>query len=396
MTVTAKIPELIPERGFTTAEFEQRTERAQQMMLKAGLDALLLMTEAEVRYFSGFQSQFWQSPTRPWFLIVPIDGKPIAVIPEIGADGFATTWLDDIHTWAAPNPEDDGISLLTSILKPLARRYATIGVPMGHESQLRMPVADFLTLRDQLGSIAIHDARSLIGNLRVIKSEAEITKIRHICQLTSTAFENLAGNIHCGQSEREICQIFKRDLLDLGADSFPYVMGASGPGSYSNIIMGPGDRRLNPGDIMIIDTGATFDGYFCDFDRNYAFGRISDAARKAYATVYAATDAGFADARPGITTSELWAVMWQVLEAGGALANDVGRMGHGLGMQLTEWPSNKPGDNTVLQPGMVLTLEPGMTFAENQLMVHEEDIVIREHGAEWLTRRAQAEPVIIE
>jgi Xaa-Pro aminopeptidase len=91
----------------------------------------------------------------------------------------------------------------------------------------------------------------------------------------------------------------------------------------------------------------------------------------------------------------LFAAMQAVLEAGGALGNDVGRMGHGLGMQLTEWPSHTPWDQTVLEPGMVLTLEPGMSFAPGKVMVHEENIVVRAEGAELLTRRAAPElPVI--
>ncbi|MEZ5876760.1 MAG: aminopeptidase P family N-terminal domain-containing protein [Tepidamorphaceae bacterium] len=74
-----------PERGFPQAEFAQRTERAQALMAQADLDALLLTTEAEIRYFTGYLTRFWESPTRPWFLIVPAFGKPAAVIPGIGA-----------------------------------------------------------------------------------------------------------------------------------------------------------------------------------------------------------------------------------------------------------------------------------------------------------------------
>ena len=100
-------------------------------------------------------------------------------------------------------------------------------------------------------------------------------------------------------------------------------------------------------------------------------------------------------ARPGATTSDVWAAMWQVLEDGGALGNSVGRMGHGLGIELTEWPSNTPGDNTPLETGVVLTLEPGMEFAPGKQMVHEENIVITEDGARLLSRRAPTElPVI--
>ena len=87
--------------------------------------------------------------------------------------------------------------------------------------------------------------------------------------------------------------------------------------------------------------------------------------------------------------------MWSVLEKGGALGNSVGRMGHGLGMELTEWPSVMPGDDTLLEPGMVLTIEPGMSFAPGKEMVHEENILITEEGARILTRRAPAEMPII-
>jgi Xaa-Pro dipeptidase len=384
-----------PPRGFARAEYEGRTVRAQRGMAAAGLDGLLLTTEAEVRYFSGFHTQFWESPTRPWFLVVPRDAAPIAVIPEIGAAGMAQTWIEDIRTWAAPNPADDGVSLLAAALQEVAGATGRIGVPMGHETHLRMPIADFGRLRDRLPGVELGDAAPLVRDLRAVKSEAEIAKIRHVCRLTSDAFEGLPRAVAAGQSEREICRTLRLGLLARGADHSPYLIGAAGPGGYDNIVMGPTDRIVDVGDVLIIDTGTTFDGYFCDFDRNFAFGAPDDAVRRAYAAAYAATDAGFAAARPGNTAADLFAAMWPVLEAAGALGNDVGRLGHGLGMQLTEGHSNMPGDHTVLRPGMVLTLEPGMMFAPGKLMVHEENIVIREDGAEWLTRRAAPEMPVI-
>jgi Xaa-Pro aminopeptidase len=385
----------LPRRGFPDPEFEQRTKKTQRMMHGEGLDAVLVMTEPDVRYYTGFLSQFWESPTRPWFVVVPPEGKPIAVVPEIGAVGMGGTWLDDVRTWSSPDPVDDGVSLLASTIATLPARYGRIGVPMGAGSQLRMPLTDFHALEEELGTRVAVDATDMLRRIRAIKSEDEIAKIGAACEIASVAFEGLPAKISLGESEREICRKFKMDLIAAGADSAPYVMGGSGPGGYNDIIMGPTDRTLSSGDIMIIDSGATFDGYFCDFDRNYAFGTVSDDARRAYDTVYEATEAGFRVARPGVTTSDLWQEMWRVLEAGGALGNSVGRMGHGLGMQLTEWPSNMPGDNTVLEPGMVLTLEPGMVFAPNQWMVHEENIVIRPDGAEWLSRRAWPEMPVI-
>ncbi|MEQ8708948.1 MAG: Xaa-Pro peptidase family protein [Rhodospirillales bacterium] len=385
----------LPPRGFDVPEFENRLHRAQQQMRAEGLDALLLTTEPEVRYFSGFFTQFWESPTRPWFLVVPLAGKPVAVIPEIGLAGMAATWIEDIRTWPAPRPSDDGISLLCSVFAELPRRFGRLGVPMGHESYLRMPAGDFERLKQELTGYDIADASLLIHRLRYVKSAAEIEKIAHICDLTSDAFDDWPASVSIGETEREICRRFRIDLLQRGADTSPYIISGSGPGGYDSIIMGPTDRVQTEGDVLIIDTGTTFDGYFCDFDRNIAFGHADDAVRRAYDAVYAATDAGFAAARPGATTSDVWAAMWGVLEAGGALGNSVGRMGHGLGMQLTEWPSNTPDDGTVLEPGVVLTLEPGMEFTPGKQMVHEENIVITEDGAEWLSRRAPAElPVV--
>ena len=80
--------------------------------------------------------------------------------------------------------------------------------------------------------------------------------------------------------------------------------------------------------------------------------------------------------------------MWSVREDAGALSNNVGRMGHGLGMQLTQWPSNVEGGDVILQAGIVLTLEPGMTFAPGKMMVHDENILITDNGCEMLHKRA--------
>ena len=145
----------------------------------------------------------------------------------------------------------------------------------------------------------------------------------------------------------------------------------------------------------MLDIGGVHDGYFCDFDRNFAVGEVAGNTRRAHEVVWRATEAGFAAARPGATFAHLFVAMQGVMVAGGAADSNVGRLGHGLGMQLTEFPSITPWDETVLVPGMVLTLEPGMEFAPGRMMVHEENIVIREDGAELLTVRAPREMPVI-
>lgn len=388
--------ETLPPRGFFTKEFEGRLTRAQRLMHKHNINALLLTTETEFRYFTGFLTQFWQSPTRPWFLVVPRQGKPIAVIPEIGADYLRATWIDDIRTWSSPAPKDDGVSLLAQALKETGSASGQIGVPMGRETHLRMPLADFDAIRAQLTGTAFVDATPIIRKLRLIKSAAEIAKIAHICEIVSGAFEALPDLIAIGDTELEIFQKFKIDILQRGADDVPYLVGGAGPGGYDDIISPPSERALQEGDILMLDTGSIFDGYFCDFDRNYGFGSASDAALRAYEILYQATEAGLQVAQPGAKCSDIFNSMWNIISANNDAASSVGRLGHGLGMQLTEWPSHTHFDNTVLEPGMVLTLEPGMSIGPGKMMVHEENIVIRPDGPQLLTRRAPAElPVIV-
>ena len=382
---------LAPPRGFPAREFEARLERAQARMAEAGLTALLLSTEPEIRWFTGFLTQFWQSPTRPWFLVVPVRGKPIAVIPGIGAECMGRTWIDDIRTWSSPDPDDDGVSLLAQTLSEVAG-CGTIGLPMGPESHLRMPLADFDRLRTALPGAEFHDATPAIQALRRVKSEAEIAKIRFAAQTASAAFARVPEILAPGMAEADCFRAFKIAALQAGLDDVAYLVGAARPGGYGDIISPPAERALSLGDVLILDIGGVHDGYFCDFDRNFSVGPAEDAARQAYETVWQATEAGLTAARPGATCADLFHAMNDVMGGGDA---NVGRLGHGLGMQLTEHPSLTPWDQTVLEPGMVLTLEPGMAFAPGKLMVHEENIVVREGPPELLTVRADREMPVI-
>ena len=384
-----------PPRGFPDAEFADRVTRAQELMAAQGLDALLLTTEPEVRYFTGFLTLFWQSPTRPWFLLLPASGKPVAVVPGIGAPVMARTWIDDIRSWPAPVPDDDGITLLTEAVHDCGAARGRIGVPMGPETTLRMPLADYARFQRGLADAEFVDATDVVRTLRMVKSEAEIAKIAHACTIASDAFDALPDRIRAGQPLVEVFRAFRIALLEAGADDVPYLVGASAPGGYDDVISPPDVRPLTPGDVLMLDTGATFDGYHCDFDRNFAIGHADDDARHAYATLYRATEAGLAACVPGATSADLFRVMRDEIARAGYRAGNVGRFGHGLGMQLTEWPSHTALDDTEISAGMVLTLEPGLEIAPGRGMVHEENLVVRVDGPELLSRRAAPElPVV--
>jgi Xaa-Pro aminopeptidase len=380
-----------PKRGFSTDEYAQRTQAAQRQMAEQGLAGILLTTETEIRYFSGFHTLFWQSPTRPWFIFVPATGKPIAIIPEIGEDLMRKTWLDDIRTWPAPTPADDGITLLIDVLTEHTSAAKTIGLLKGHETHMRMPLGDFERLCGQLPGVTFTDATPIIRSLRMVKSDAEIAKLRHICAIGSKTFDALPTIAREGIALDQLFREFRREALAQGADDVPYLVGGADQDGYSDVISPPSDRKLSNGDVLMLDTGATWDGYFCDFDRNWSIGPATDSTRRAYDTLWQATEAGIDAARPGATCRDVFdAITKQIRSAG-----DVGRMGHGLGMQLTEWPSLAVWDDTPLRENMVITIEPSMTLANGKIMVHEENIVIREGGTDLLTKRATPEIPII-
>lgn len=385
----------IPTHGFPDSEFESRTYRAQKLMAEANVDALLLTTEPEVRYFSGFHTLFWQSPTRPWFIYVPREGKPVAVIPEIGAELMRSTWIDDIRTWGAPNPEDDGISELKALIESDLGSGGNIGIPMGHETHVRMPLSDFNSLRKILDKFNFIDATDIIRSLRMSKSELEIEKISHICKVTSKTFAQVDSLFFVGQPLQESFREFRRANLANGADDVPYLVGGAGTGGYRDVISPPSNQPLAEGDIIMLDTGSVFDGYYCDFDRNFAMGSADDLAKYANEILWRATEAGQQAMVPGATCKSVYFAMRKVIEELDVSSNDVGRMGHGLGMQLTEWPSLAPFDETILQDGMVMTLEPSLSYGDGKLMVHEENLVIMDGKAHYLSQRASRElPVI--
>ena len=386
---------ILPERGFAKEEFEQRLIRAQKIMRSYKLDGLLITSPQNIRYFTGYDSQFWESPTRPWFVVVPSSGKPIGIVPEIGESEFKKTWLDDIKSWPSPRPDDEGISLVKSTLDDLQKIYGQIGAEFGKEMAIRMPVRDLLKLKEIIKTNIV-DGSDAIWDMRMIKTNNEIERIKFICSIASDAYNSLPAKLAIGDTERAAVNKLKIDILNRGADNVPFMPGISGPGGVSQIVCGPSDRILENGDILFIDTGSTFDGYFCDFDRNFAFGSVSSDVERVNEVLWQATEAGIKAAVPGATTLDVFNAMNKIIEDGGAIGNNVGRLGHGLGLQLTEPPSHRPEEKTIIKENMVLTIEPGMEYEKDKMLVHEENIVIHKDSAELITKRAPREIPIIK
>lgn len=373
-----------PARGFPTSEFQTRTAAAQRLMAQAGLSALLLTTEPEVRYYTGFLTRFWESPTRPWFVIVPDSGTLISVIPSIGAHLMRQTWVVDIRTWQAPDYVDDGIGLLADALREVVPVGGAFGMADQMESHARMPRADLQRLQTLLGDRTLAGDAQITRRLRMIKSTDEVAKIQHAAGIADRAFDRVDEFARAGAPLSQVFRSFQAMCLMEGADWVPYLAGGADAGGYGDVISPASDDPLQTGDVLMLDTGLVWDGYFCDFDRNFSIGPAAVAVQTAHGRLIDATHAAFEIAKPGAMISDLFHAMNAVTNPDGAV-QDAGRLGHGLGMQLTEWPSIIAADHTPLEAGMVLTLEPCVDLGNGKIMVHEENIVIGANGATYLS-----------
>ncbi len=387
-----------PARGFETAEFANRCTAAQQAMANRGIAALLLTSEADVRYFTGFMTQFWQSPTRPWFVLLPASGRPIAVIPSIGVPLMRDCYVGDMRSWVSPKETDDGISLLAELIHDHVGNTDRLGMMMGRETAIRMPLADIEALQVQLDGIKLADMTADIQKIRMIKSPAEQEKLKHICSTVSRVFATIPSWVVAGMPLDELFRQFKIKALEAGVDDVSYLVGSAGPDGYKDIISPPNSRPLASGDVFMLDTGCVWDGHFSDFDRNFAIHHASDAAKEAHHRLFDATEAALDILKPGIAASDLFSAMDHVLRPNQAARMDgdeVGRYGHGLGIQLTEPPSHTNWDKTVIKAGMALTIEPSINYGDGLTMVAEENLLILDNEIVLLSERASRDLPII-
>lgn len=394
-------------RGFTNEEYGARCRTLQAAMAAAEIDLALFTTPAEFYYYCGLQTPFWHSPTRPWFLLLPAEGLPLAVVPAIGAPLMQRCRLRELRTWDSPQPADEGVSLLAATLRDMTKNRAGaaphIGMMRGRQSVLRMPPADFERVCAALPDLRLSDISATVQQQRMVKSAAEIGKITAACDAASAAFAGWQEWLREGMALSDIAREFQRECLRHGADNVPYLSCGMGAGGYADIISPPDTRAWGAGDVLLLDTGCVFDGYHCDFDRNIACRHASDEVLRCHETLWRATEAGLQAARAGVTCAQVFGAMHEVIYGAGDgddnQGGGVGRYGHGLGIELTETPSIAAWDDTPLAAGMVLTLEPS-AFIENsggeRLLAHEENIVITGDGARLLSQRAPERLPIVQ
>lgn len=351
---------------FPRQEFEGRLRRVRAAMSAQRLDAMLLTAKENVVYLSGLQTIGWDSKHRPLGLIVPADGRPPVLVVAESLEYVAreSSWLDDVRVWGGvrvPGAPPDPILAIRYALEDLRLASARVGWEMGYGTRLAMPQEDYEALRAALPDMEVVDGSGVLWKARMIKSPAEIEAIRQACAATSRAFTRAFEAIREGMTERDLAGIMFRELA--GTNYRPgFVMVRSGRLKYRMINVEPFDKPLERGDLVIVDAGATYKDYWADFMRMACVGEPTDEQRRFFECDLAAQQAGVTALRPGVPVKTVFQACADVIaERGLAHHAPLERVGHGVGLDVHEPPSIARNGETLIEEGMVLTVEPIFT-----------------------------------
>lgn len=345
-----------------------RRDRAAAIADRAGLAALAFVPGPNFYYLSGLHFHLMERPT---LMFVTATNEVAAIMPEL-----------ETSKWSAAFPQAETFYWQDS--EGYASAFAACSTlfdgPIGVEGQrMRMFEAEALP-----GPVVNADAQ--ISELRIAKDADEIGALRRAIAISEAALGDVIDEVRAGNTEKALVARLKQALLHHGADGFAFdPLILSGPNA-ADCHGSPSDRALAPGDTLLIDFGAEFDGMNADITRTFFCQHIPDESRAIYETVRKANTRGKAVAGPGVTCDTLDRETMAVLSASPYADMIAHKTGHGLGLDVHEAPQVMIGNTTELTPGMVITIEPGL-YAPGHLGVRiEDDVLITADGCESLTQ----------
>lgn len=367
---------------FDDHDYSARLERWSAATAEAGLDALLISDERTTWLLTGFGTTApIGSTARPRVLLLDPGGahtffvheSTMRCVAEMLAPGIELVGYEQL---AAP------VSELAAAL--VARNAQAVGADLGGGLSPRFGPADVRTLERATG-LELRDASRLVWELRAIKSDAEIERIRRACDITTEAYAATFAAIRSGMTEAEMARLMIAQLYAHGAQG-AWANCVTGRGEYGRVDGVPRERPVVEGELVFFDAGAAVGGYWADFSRAGVIGGPSEHQEAQQARVRRATAASVAALIPGTPLAGVARALDDALAAEGITFNNKpGRYGHGLGMEVTERPDLSADDPGIVTPGMVLTVEPA-TVDDDGVYHCEEDVLITESGPEVLSR----------
>ena len=357
-----------------------RVARAQAIMREKGIDALYLDVSSSMTYFTGLK---YRRTERMHSAVLPAKGEIVHISPAFEVEKLKTmlTAGGRIAVW---EEDEDPTAAVTEAVKSLGYPNGTIAVDEA------TPFFTFDGLRKAGNTYSFVSATDVTAGCRMIKSEHEIALMQTAKTITLAAHKAAARIMREGITTTEVQAFITAAHRRLGSEGDP---------PFNAVLFGeatayphgvPYAQTLKDGDMILIDTGAPVDGYLSDITRSYVFGTPSKRQRDVWNLEKAAQAAGFAAAKPGNTCEDIDIAARGVINGAGfgpgyATPGLPHRTGHGIGLDVHEWPYLVRGDKTLLRPGMTFSNEPTICIYGEFGIRLEDHMLITATGARWFT-----------
>jgi Xaa-Pro dipeptidase len=343
----------------------------------SGLDAVILNPGPTLSHLTGLRFHLME---RPVVLLFAKDQDPAIVLPELELQKVASLPYK-LQVFAYPENPAEWDSAFRRAVQALSLDGKRIGV---EPRQLRL--LEFRHVKAGAPEADYPDASDVLSALRLRKDHAEVEAMRRAVKIAQNALEATIPLIKIGMTEKELSAELVMQLLKQGSEpEMPFAPIVSGGPNGSNPHASPSDRKLQAGDLLVVDWGATYDGYISDLTRTFAVGEVDDEYKKIHKIVQEANAAGRAAAKPGIPCANVDKAARDVIEKAGYGVYFTHRTGHGIGMEGHEEPYMRGDNMLLLEPGMAFTVEPGIYLPNRNGVRIEDNVVITDNGADVLS-----------
>jgi Xaa-Pro dipeptidase len=383
--------------------YEERIKRIKSEMQRAELDALVLFKPQNTYYVSCFNAIIY---SRPVIATLPLEGEPTLIVPRLRM-GHAKeeSRIEDVRVYhkirisqapagIATNPMD----LLKDVLKEHNVLRGKIGIEMDF-----LPITTFEELRKTLRSASFIDASNIFRKLRIVKDEEEIEMIRRAAEISDVGMEAAIEAISERKTEIEVSISAMSAMNEYWEDKYPesevsdfggleggivnalWCYCLSGP-RVSFACESPSTHKLRDGDIPVTVILTTLNAYHAENERTVVVGKMTKKQRKAFEAYLDARQKVLDAIRPGVTCSEVAKAGADALEKLGYAKYAIARAGHSMGLSMHEEPSFRLGEETILQPNMVMSVEPTIAIEGVGTFDHSDVIVVTKKGHRLLTK----------
>jgi Xaa-Pro dipeptidase len=341
------------------------------------MDAVILNPGPTLTHLTGLRFHLME---RPVVLLFARDQIPAIVLPELELQKVASLPYE-LQVFAYPeNPAEWG-----NVFRKATQTLSLDGKRIGVEPrQLRL--LEFRYVEGGAPEADYPDASDVLVGLRLRKDKSEVEAMRRAVKIAQDALEATIPSIKTGMSEKEVASELVMQLLRQGSDpEIPFAPIVSGGPNGANPHASPSERKLQAGDLLVVDWGAAYDGYISDLTRTFAVGEVEAEYQKIHKIVQEANAAGRAAGKPGVPCANVDKAARDVIEQAGYGVYFTHRTGHGIGMEGHEDPYMRGDNMQLLEPGMAFTVEPGIYLPDRNGVRIEDNVVITETGADVLS-----------